>query len=97
MRAIRLRYAPEAGAHDMAKKRKVAKKAAAKAAKKPARKPAAKADTFAGYSADTTVNALVILVVIILVVGATYLYLQKAKAEPALIDVSPVTISIAPK
>ena len=46
---------------------------------------------------DTTVNALVILVVIVLALAGAYMYLQKAKAEPALIDVSPISLAITPK
>jgi hypothetical protein len=87
MLAIRHR---DQGGHDMAKKRKGA-------AKKSARKSSWKPAKASGYSADTTVNALVILVVIILAIAGTYMYLQKAKAEPALIAVSPAVVSIAPK
>ena len=77
----------------MAKKRK--KSASRKPAKKAARKSATRSKSASGYSADTTVNALVILVVIIIVIACFYMYSQKAKAEPALIDVSPISLSIA--
>jgi uncharacterized protein HemX len=79
----------------MAKKRK---KAAKPAAKMPAKKAVhSKPAQTSGYSADTTVNALVILVVIIIAIGAAYMYLQKAKAGPAPIDVSPMSLLIAPQ
>jgi hypothetical protein len=92
MRAIRLQYAAGhlLGANDMAKKRKTA----AKRAKKPAKRASKRSST--GTDMDTTVNALVILVVIALVIGGIYMYMQKAKAEPALIDVTPISL-IAPK
>ena len=45
---------------------------------------------------DTTVNALIILVVICLAVAGLYYYVQKAKAEPALIE-QPALVLIAPK
>ena len=81
------------GEHDMAKKRR---KAAKKASKRSSRKSARRARS-GGASMDTTVNALVILVVIIIAIAGAYMYLQKAKAEPALIDVSPAMVLIAPK
>jgi uncharacterized protein HemX len=88
----------------MAKKRKTAVKKAAKPAARTAAKPAAKkpakavaAKPAASGGGDVTVNALVIAVLIALVIGGLYLYLQRAKAEPAMIDITPAAVSLAPR
>jgi hypothetical protein len=80
----------------MAKKRKAAVKKAAKAAAKKSVKAAAVKPASSG-GGDVTVNALVIALLIIFVIGGLYFYLQKAKAEPAMIDITPAAVSLAPR
>jgi hypothetical protein len=80
------------GNHTMAKKRKAAAK---RAARKPVRRsrPAKRR----GSNPDATVNAVIILVVIVIALASAFFYLQKAKAEPAPINLSPAAISLEKK
>jgi hypothetical protein len=71
----------------MAKKRKAAAK---RTTRKPARR--SRPANRRSQNPDATVNALVILVVIVIALASAYFYLQKAKAEPARITVSPTAI-----